>query len=105
MLCSLPGASYVTSASVSHGLYWHYNLQCIHASRILTPCTYVCAVTGVFNGDPHAGNILLLPDGRLGLIDYGQVKYLTEKERLHLCKVMLCMVSSANAVYTLLNQQ
>jgi predicted unusual protein kinase regulating ubiquinone biosynthesis (AarF/ABC1/UbiB family) len=60
---------------------------------------------GVFNGDPHAGNILLLPDGRLGLIDYGQVKYLTEKERLHLCKVMLCMVSSANAVYTSLNQQ
>ena len=26
----------------------------------------------LFNGDPHAGNILLLPDGRLGLIDYGQ---------------------------------
>jgi predicted unusual protein kinase regulating ubiquinone biosynthesis (AarF/ABC1/UbiB family) len=27
---------------------------------------------GVFNGDPHPGNILLMPDGRLGLIDYGQ---------------------------------
>ena len=52
----------------------------------------------MFNGDPHAGNILLLPDGRLGLIDYGQVKYLTEKERLHLCKVMICMVSSAHTI-------
>lgn len=30
--------------------------------------------TGVFNGDPHPGNIMLMPDGRLGLIDYGQVK-------------------------------
>lgn len=26
---------------------------------------------GLFNGDPHPGNILLLSDGRLGLIDYG----------------------------------
>jgi aarF domain-containing kinase len=30
-------------------------------------------VDGCFNGDPHPGNVLLLPDGRLGLIDYGQV--------------------------------
>ena len=28
---------------------------------------------GVFNADPHPGNVLLMPDGRLGLIDYGQV--------------------------------
>lgn len=28
---------------------------------------------GAFNGDPHPGNILLMPDGKLGLIDYGQV--------------------------------
>jgi aarF domain-containing kinase len=30
---------------------------------------------GSFNGDPHPGNILLMPDGRLGLIDYGQARY------------------------------
>jgi aarF domain-containing kinase len=29
-------------------------------------------VIGAFNGDPHPGNILLLEDGRLGLIDYGE---------------------------------
>lgn len=34
---------------------------------------YEIFVNGSFNGDPHAGNILVLPDGRLGLIDYGQV--------------------------------
>jgi hypothetical protein len=28
---------------------------------------------GVFHADPHAGNLLLLSDGRLGLIDFGQV--------------------------------
>ena len=28
---------------------------------------------GVFNADPHPGNVLLMPCGRIGLIDYGQV--------------------------------
>jgi predicted unusual protein kinase regulating ubiquinone biosynthesis (AarF/ABC1/UbiB family) len=27
--------------------------------------------TPVFNADPHPGNIIVLPDNRLGLIDYG----------------------------------
>ena len=26
---------------------------------------------GVFGADPHPGNLLLLPDGRLGMIDFG----------------------------------
>lgn len=39
---------------------------------------YEIFVNGKFNGDPHPGNILLLPDGRLGLIDYGQFKDLTD---------------------------
>ncbi|GBG29761.1 Atypical kinase COQ8B, mitochondrial [Hondaea fermentalgiana] len=33
-------------------------------------------IDGVFNCDPHPGNILLLKDGRLGLIDLGQCKRL-----------------------------
>mmetsp|Transcript_31388 Transcript_31388/g.47890 ORF Transcript_31388/g.47890 Transcript_31388/m.47890 type:complete len:560 (+) Transcript_31388:89-1768(+) len=40
---------------------------------------------GVFNADPHGGNFLLLPDGRIGLIDYGATKRLTEKERITAC--------------------
>jgi aarF domain-containing kinase len=32
-----------------------------------------------FNGDPHPGNILLTPDGKLALIDFGQVKRLPEE--------------------------
>ena len=35
-------------------------------------------VNQTFNGDPHPGNILLTPDGKLGLIDFGQVKRLPE---------------------------
>ena len=46
---------------------------------------------GLFNGDPHAGNFLLLKDGRIGCIDYGQVKKLTDDERHWLCKVYLAL--------------
>ncbi|OLF09119.1 ubiquinone biosynthesis protein UbiB [Actinophytocola xinjiangensis] len=28
---------------------------------------------GIFHADPHPGNVLLLPDGRLGLLDFGSV--------------------------------
>ena len=46
---------------------------------------------GVFNGDPHPGNILLLDDGRLGLIDYGQVKTLPEQTRLSLARLFVAL--------------
>ena len=42
-------------------------------------------LTGVFNADPHAGNFLMLPDDRIGLIDFGATKRLTKTERLYAC--------------------
>lgn len=30
-------------------------------------------VDGLFHADPHPGNLLLLPDGRLGVLDFGKV--------------------------------
>jgi aarF domain-containing kinase len=44
---------------------------------------------GLFNGDCHPGNVMLLKDGRLGLIDYGQVKRMTVKERIIFAKLVL----------------
>lgn len=32
---------------------------------------------GAFNGDPHPGNVLILPDGRVALLDWGCVRYFT----------------------------
>jgi aarF domain-containing kinase len=42
-------------------------------------------IDGCFNADPHPGNILYA-NGKLALIDYGQVKRLNKKERIELSK-------------------
>lgn len=47
--------------------------------------------SGVFNGDPHPGNILLLSNNKLGLIDYGQVKTFTEDERIKYAKLIIAL--------------
>jgi aarF domain-containing kinase len=52
-------------------------------------------VNGVFNGDPHPGNILLCRsyDGtpQLGLIDYGQVKRLSKENRVLFAKLIVAL--------------
>lgn len=55
----------------------------VHAHEIL--------VDGVFNGDPHPGNILLTPSGRLGLIDYGQIQRVDDAQRLLLAELVLAL--------------
>jgi len=36
---------------------------------------------GYFHADPHPGNILFLPDNRIGIIDFGMVGMLTQQRR------------------------
>lgn len=55
----------------------------IHAHEIF--------VDGCFNGDPHPGNILLMPDGRLGLVDYGQVKTISVDSRRQYAKLIVAL--------------
>jgi predicted unusual protein kinase regulating ubiquinone biosynthesis (AarF/ABC1/UbiB family) len=40
---------------------------------------------------PHPGNIFVLDDGQIGLIDYGQVKQISGRSRETLCKVMIAL--------------
>lgn len=58
-------------------------LVAVHGHQVL--------VDGCFNGDPHPGNILLLGDGRLGLVDWGQCKRLSASERKDLAELVLAM--------------
>ena len=48
-------------------------------------------VDGVFHADPHPGNILLLADGRLGLIDFGSVGRLDSQLRAALQRLLLAL--------------
>lgn len=45
----------------------------------------------MFNGDPHPGNVLLLPDGRIGLIDFGQCRKLEFTERMAIAKLIMAL--------------
>jgi len=46
---------------------------------------------GFFNGDAHPGNIMLLDDGRVGLIDWGQVKRIGREERVKLARLFIAL--------------
>lgn len=62
-------------------------------------------VDGVFHADPHAGNLFLLPDGRLGLLDYGQSKQIDRGLRKKLSQMILalCDGNSFSIAMALLN--
>jgi len=47
--------------------------------------------TGFFHADPHPGNIFVLEDGQIGLIDFGQVKQISGRARETLAKVMVAL--------------
>jgi aarF domain-containing kinase len=72
-----------------------HTLTEIHAWEILKD--------GAFSCDPHPGNVLLMPDGRLGLIDLGQFKRIPLEARLALAKTLVAIANDdqATAVRTL----
>ena len=47
--------------------------------------------TGFFHADPHPGNIFVLDNGDIGLIDFGQVKQIGGRARETLSKVMVAL--------------
>ncbi len=47
---------------------------------------------GFFHGDPHPGNIFIMPDGRIGLVDFGIVGYLTPELKENLAQAFISLV-------------
>jgi aarF domain-containing kinase len=56
------------------------DLMAVHGHEVL--------IDGCFNADPHPGNILYT-NGKLALIDYGQVKRMDDAQRLALAKAFV----------------
>jgi ubiquinone biosynthesis protein len=48
---------------------------------------------GVFHGDPHPANIMVLADGRLGLVDFGMTGSLSEADMRRLTRLLLDAVN------------
>ncbi|GIW11197.1 MAG: 2-octaprenylphenol hydroxylase [Dehalococcoidia bacterium] len=49
-------------------------------------------IHGFFHADPHPGNVLVTPDGRIAFLDFGMVGYLDESLKEELVQLVLALV-------------
>ncbi len=61
------------------------------ARALLRSMVYQITEGGVFHADPHPGNVLLLTDGRLALIDFGSVGRIDAQQRAALQNLLLAL--------------
>jgi aarF domain-containing kinase len=52
---------------------------------------------GLFNSDPHAGNVMMMLDGRLGLLDFGASQRLTEEQRTNIALLLVAVADEDDA--------
>ena len=52
---------------------------------------------GFFHADPHPGNIFYLPDGRIGVIDFGMVGRVSEQRRFQIVQLLHGLVERESA--------
>jgi ubiquinone biosynthesis protein len=57
-------------------------------------------VAGFFHADPHPGNLLVLEDGRLALVDFGMVGRLDDDQRRAFVVLLLATVHQDPAAMT-----
>ncbi len=70
------------------------------ARRLLTTLLEQILVDGVFHADPHSGNLLVLDDGRLGMLDLGSVGRLDRSLRESLGRLLLAVDAEDTAGMT-----
>lgn len=61
------------------------------AERLATAIFHQVLVDGFFHGDPHPGNVMALPDGRLALIDFGMVGRLSPGTKKHFASLVIAL--------------
>lgn len=64
------------------------------ASRGADTVLRMVLIHGYFHADPHPGNIIFLPDNRIGLIDFGMVGHLTEQRRYQIVNLLHALVNT-----------
>mmetsp|Transcript_38579 Transcript_38579/g.71315 ORF Transcript_38579/g.71315 Transcript_38579/m.71315 type:complete len:395 (-) Transcript_38579:315-1499(-) len=67
----------------------------INLGRVLKTLVHVHGLQmlkdGVYNADPHPGNIVVMEDGKLGLLDYGMVGRLSAESRETVAKTVVAL--------------
>jgi ubiquinone biosynthesis protein len=61
----------------------------LHASRLIIQ---EVLEDGFFHADPHPGNMLILPDEVIGLIDFGTVGFLDERDKANLIRLYIAII-------------
>ena len=61
----------------------------LHASRLIIK---EVLEDGFFHADPHPGNMLILPDEVIGLIDFGTVGFLDERDKANLIRLYIAII-------------
>jgi len=64
------------------------------ARQFFSAYVHQVVVEGVYHADPHAGNILLTPDGRLALLDFGLLGRLDDDTRRGLSLLLLAIAQN-----------
>jgi ubiquinone biosynthesis protein len=64
------------------------------ARQFFSAYVFQVVVEGVYHADPHAGNILLTPDGRLALLDFGLIGRLDDDTRRGLSLLLLAIAQN-----------
>ncbi len=71
-------------------------LECFDTKRIAKDLAFTVFqqtyTDGFFHADIHPGNILITPEGKVALIDFGLVSYLPEKDRLFIAKIIFALI-------------
>jgi predicted unusual protein kinase regulating ubiquinone biosynthesis (AarF/ABC1/UbiB family) len=64
------------------------------ASEFFRAYVFQVVVEGVYHADPHAGNVLLTPDGRLALLDFGLLGRIDDDTRRGLALLLLAIAQN-----------
>jgi predicted unusual protein kinase regulating ubiquinone biosynthesis (AarF/ABC1/UbiB family) len=63
-------------------MYMHMYIYTFMQSQVLVQCSLRQMLeNGFFHADPHAGNLLAMPSGKLCYLDFGMVSYVESSQR------------------------
>lgn len=95
VMSRLKGASAVTAAERLDP-----DVRATLAYELLASTIEAIVVHGVFHADLHPGNIMLLEDDRLGLLDFGAIGVIDAETRQLLATLLLALINDDNVSAT-----